>query len=131
MSCSSKKSLSRIAIEKEVLNTVEYHFDNRSALVWITTEMMERTGVFDAELEGVAAISAQLRAWRPASRSGRRTTALKIPFAPVIRSTPPPSAAIWGGGGHRCAAGCFIEGSLDFAKKEILAAVGEALGVKE
>jgi phosphoesterase RecJ-like protein len=50
------KSFSRIAIEREVLNTLELYFDNRCAVVCITKEMMERTGAEEAELEGVAAM---------------------------------------------------------------------------
>ena len=126
-----QKSLSRIAIEKEVLNTVEYHFDNRCALVWITTEMMERTGVFDAELEGVAAIPRQIEGVEAGITLREKDNGFKISLRTSNQVDASAICSNLGGGGHRCAAGCFIEGSLDFAKKEILAAVGEALGVKE
>ena len=33
-----------------------------------------------------------------------------------------------GGGGHRCAAGCFVEGDLETAKETVLKVVAETLG---
>ena len=36
-----------------------------------------------------------------------------------------------GGGGHRCASGCFVKGSLEHAKEEIISVVGKALGFGE
>ncbi|HXK77145.1 MAG TPA: DHH family phosphoesterase [Oscillospiraceae bacterium] len=126
-----QKSLSRIAIEKEVLNTVEYHFNNRCALVWITTEMMERTGVFDAELEGVAAIPRQIEGVEAGITLREKDNGFKISLRTDDQVDASVICSSLGGGGHRCAAGCFIEGSLDFAKKKILAAVGEALGGRE
>jgi phosphoesterase RecJ-like protein len=126
-----QKSLSRIAIEKEVLNTVEYHFDNLCALVWITAEMMERTGAFDAELEGVAAIPRQIEGVEAGITLREKDNGFKISLRTSEQVDASAICGSLGGGGHRCAAGCFIEGSLDTAKKQILAAVGEALGCRE
>ena len=126
-----QKSLSRIAIEKEVLNTVEYHFNNRCALVWITTQMMERTGAFDAELEGVAAIPRQIEGVEAGITLREKDNGFKISLRTSEQVDASAICSNLGGGGHRCAAGCFIEGSLDTAKKQILAAVGEALGCRE
>lgn len=126
-----QKSLSRIAIEKEVLNTVEYHFNNRCALVWITTKMMEHTGAFDAELEGVAAIPRQIEGVEAGITLREKDNGFKISLRTGEQVDASAICNGLGGGGHRCAAGCFIEGSLDFAKKEILAAVGKALDCGE
>ena len=49
------KSFSRIAIEREVLNSLELYFDNKCAVVCITKKMLEETGAEESELEGVAA----------------------------------------------------------------------------
>ena len=43
------KSFSRIAIEREVLNGTELYFDNRCAVISLTKEMIERTGVLESE----------------------------------------------------------------------------------
>lgn len=120
------KSLSRIAIEKEVLNTVEYHFNKRCALVYITSDMMERTGALDSELEGVAAMPREIEGVEVGITLRQRDDGFKI----SLRTGDEVDASVLcgrlGGGGHRCAAGCFVPGDLETAKAAILEAVKEA-----
>ena len=122
------KSFSRIAIEREVLNTLELYYKNRCALVCITKEMLERTGAEEAELEGVAAMPREVEGVLVGITLRQRDNGYKI----SLRSGDEVDASVLcgklGGGGHRCAAGCFIEGDLETAKKTILKIVGEALG---
>ncbi len=121
------KSLSRIELEKEVLGTVEYHFNNRCALVYITKEMLERTGAVEAELEGVAAMPRQIEGVEVGITLRQRDNGYKI----SMRTGEEVDASVicqkLGGGGHRCASGCFIEGDLENAKREILKAVEGSL----
>ena len=125
------KSQSRIAMEKEVLATMEYHFNKKVALVYITRDMMERTGALDSELEEIASMPRQIEGVLVGATLRQRDDGYKI----SLRSGEEiDSAAICGklgGGGHRCAAGCFVKGNLEHAKKEILAVVGETLGYGE
>ena len=121
------KSFSRIAIEREVLNSLELYFENRCALVCITREMLERTGAEEAELEGVAAMPREVEGVLVGITLRQRDNGYKI----SLRSGDEVDASVLcgklGGGGHRCAAGCFIEGDFETAKKTILRIVGEAL----
>ena len=126
------KSFSRIAIEREVLNTLELYFDNRCAVVCITKDMLIRTGAEESELEGVAAMPREVEGVLVGITLRQRDNGYKI----SVRSGEEVDASVLcgklGGGGHRCAAGCFIEGDLDTAKKTILELVSECLGeVKE
>lgn len=125
------KSLSRIAIEKEVLNTVEYHFDKKCALVCITREMMDKTGALESELEGVAAMPRQIEGVEVGITLRQRDDGFKV----SIRTGEEADASVLcgrlGGGGHRYAAGCFVKGNLDEAKEVVLKAVGEALNTQE
>ncbi len=125
------KSLSRIAIEKEVLNTVEYHFNKKCALVYITNDMMERTGALDSELEGVAAMPRQIEGVEVGITLRQRDDGFKI----SLRTGDEVDASVLcgklGGGGHRYAAGCFVSGSLEKAKETILSAASEMLGKGE
>lgn len=125
------KSLSRIAIEKEVLGTTEYHFGGRCALVYITREMMERTGVADAELEDVASMPRQIEGVLVGVTLRSREDGYKISVRSGEEADSAEICAKLGGGGHRCASGCFVKGSLDEAKAAIIAAVGEALGAED
>ncbi len=125
------KSFSRIAIEREVLNSLELYFENRCALVCITREMLERTGAEEAELEGVAAMPREVEGVLVGITLRQRDNGYKI----SLRSGDEVDASVLcgklGGGGHRCAAGCFIEGDFETAKKTILRIVGEALEAEE
>ena len=122
------KSFSRIAIEREVLNTLELYFDNRCAVVAITKDMMERTGAEESELEGVAAMPREVEGVLVGITLRQRDNGYKI----SVRSGEEVDASVLcgklGGGGHRCAAGCFVEGNLENAKKTVLKMVAESLG---
>ena len=50
------KSQQRLAIERIALSHLEYHFDNRCALMYVTREEIERTGVENSDLEGITSI---------------------------------------------------------------------------
>ena len=122
------KSFSRIAIEREVLNSLELYFDNRCAVVSITKDMMERTGAEESELEGVASMPREVEGVLVGITLRQRDNGYKI----SVRSGEEVDASVLcgklGGGGHRCAAGCFVEGDLETAKKTMLKMVAESLG---
>ena len=122
------KSFSRIAIEREVLNSLELYFDNRCAVVCITKDMLERTGAEESELEGVAAMPREVEGVLVGITLRQRDNGYKI----SVRSGEEVDASVlcgnFGGGGHRCAAGCFIEGDLETAKKAMLDVIEKALG---
>ncbi|MBQ2794625.1 MAG: bifunctional oligoribonuclease/PAP phosphatase NrnA [Oscillospiraceae bacterium] len=120
------KSFSRIALEKEVLNTIEFHFDKRCALAYITKDMLERTGAIEAELEGVAAMPREIEGVEIGLTLRQRGNGYKI----SVRTGEGVDASVLcgklGGGGHRCAAGCFVEGNLEHAKEVILKTAEES-----
>ena len=122
------KSFSRIAIEREVLNTLELYFDNRCAVVCITKDMLNRTGAEESELEGVAAMPREVEGVLVGITLRQRDNGYKI----SVRSGEEVDASVlcgnFGGGGHRCAAGCFIEGDLETAKKAMLDVIEKTLG---
>jgi phosphoesterase RecJ-like protein len=122
------KSFSRIAIEREVLNTLELYFDNRCAVVCITKDMLSRTGAEESELEGVAAMPREIEGVLVGITLRQRDNGFKI----SVRSGEEVDASVlcgnFGGGGHKCAAGCFIEGDLETAKKAMLEVIEKALG---
>ena len=121
------KSFSRIAIEREALNTLELHYDGRCALVYITDEMLKRTGAAESELEGIAAMPREVEGVEVGLTLRWRDNGYKV----SVRSGEEVDASAicgkLGGGGHRCAAGCYIESDLESAKETILKVVGELI----
>lgn len=121
------KSFSRIAIEREALNTLELHYNGRCALVYITDEMLKRTGAAESELEGIAAMPREVEGVEVGLTIRWRDNGYKV----SVRTGEEVDASVicgkLGGGGHRCAAGCFVEGDLEHAKKTLLKVVGELI----
>ena len=121
------KSFSRIAIEREALNTLELHYGGRCALVYITDEMLKRTGAAESELEGIAAMPREVEGVEVGLTIRWRDNGYKV----SVRTGEEVDASVicgkLGGGGHRCAAGCFVEGDLEHAKETLLKVVGELI----
>ena len=122
------KSLSVLSAEREALNSLEMHFDGKAALIYISREMLARTGVLEADLDGIAAIPRKIEGveigitikeradneYKISLRTGEAIDACRI-------------CQNFGGGGHARAAGCTVNGTLDEVKTLILGTVGHAL----
>ena len=104
------------------------HFDGKAALIYISREMLARTGVLEADLDGIAAIPRKIEGveigitikeradneYKISLRTGEAIDACRI-------------CQNFGGGGHARAAGCTVNGTLDEVKTLILGTVGHAL----
>ena len=88
--------------------------------------MLERTGAIEAELEGVAAMPREIEGVEIGLTLRQRGNGYKI----SVRTGEEVDASVLcgklGGGGHRCAAGCFVEGNLEHAKEVILKTAEES-----
>lgn len=122
------KSKSRLMLEMMVLNEAEFHFDDKCMLLSATSEMQQKTGCTQSDLEGVASMSRSVEGVL-AGVSIKQTEEDKYKIS--LRTYPPLDASEickkLGGGGHKAAAGCTAVGSLNDVKKQILKAVKEAL----
>ena len=122
------KSKKLIELEKMVLDTAEYHFDDKCFLLTVTAEMQEKTGCCGTELEGIAVISRSVEGIK-AGITVKQTD--KEEFKVSLRTYPPLNASAicktLGGGGHIAAAGATVKGTLEEVKKQVLEAVGNAL----
>lgn len=117
------KSLSRIRMEQLVLSTMEYHFDNRCALIVVTLDAIEKTGITDAELDGISAIPRQIEGVQAGITLRQKAGGYKISLRTADGINASEVCMTLGGGGHARAAGCFIAGDLQQAKEKILAAL--------
>lgn len=122
------KSKSRLMLEMMVLNEAEFHFNDRCMLLAATSEMQQKTGCTQSDLEGVASMSRSVEGVL-AGVSIKQTEEDKYKIS--LRTYPPLDASEickkLGGGGHKAAAGCTATGTLDEVKKQILKVVKEAL----
>ncbi len=117
-----------IDLERRVLDTAEFHFEDRCMLLSVTAEMQKTTGCSGTELEGIAVISRSVEgviAGITLKQSDEEE------FKVSLRTYDPLDASAickaLGGGGHKGAAGATVKGTLAEAKAKVLSAVEEAL----
>ena len=111
-----------------VLETAEYHFEDKCIVLSVTEEMQTKTGCSGTELEGIAVIS------RSVEGILAGVTIKQIgdeEFKISLRTYPPLDASAicrkLGGGGHKNAAGASVNGTLEQVKALVLDAVKDAL----
>ena len=125
------KSRARIKIEQAVTNDMEFLFDGRCAVMVITTQMMEESGIEPAEFEGLASIPLQVEGVEMGiTVKQRHENVYKL----SVRTTETIDASKFcqqfDGGGHIRAAGCELNGTLDEVKKIIEDNASKLFGVK-
>ncbi len=122
------KSKARLELEKMVLETAEFHFDNRCIVLTVTEDMQKTSGCEPSDLEGVAVISRSVEGVMVGVSI--KQSEEKIYKISLRTYDPIDASAICqtlGGGGHKGAAGCTLEGELSVVKAQILSAVKAAL----
>ena len=120
------KTKKKIALEREIYDTIEYCCADRCAIISVTREMKNKLGVGDDELEGLASIPRQIEGVMVGITMRERDEG---GFKVSVRSDSHVNAAEFcarfGGGGHAAAAGCTVKGSLEEAKARLIAEIGD------
>lgn len=117
------KSRIRVELEKMALEAMEFHFNDKCAVITVTRDMYEKTGCKDEDLEGITSISRSIEGVTVGvTLRERQEGGFKI----SVRTYPPIDASKIckrvGGGGHIRAAGCQLgaEYTVEQAKTEML-----------
>lgn len=122
------KTLGMMELERQALNTLEFHDENRIALICVTLDMLRKTGVSEAELDGISGIPRKIEGVQVGVTIKERA---ENEYKLSIRSSELLDAskfcALFGGGGHARAAGCTIFGTLPEVREKVLAALQKAL----
>lgn len=123
------KSRGRMRAEIMATQQMEYFFEDKCAMIVLTTEMMNSCGVEAAEFEGMASIPLETEGVMIGITVKQRHEDV---FKLSVRTTEELDASAFcknfGGGGHIRAAGCEIHGTLEEVKNKVLDAVRELLG---
>lgn len=118
------KSKSYAALEAMALSTMKKYFAEKCAIMYITLDMYEKSGTDETEVHALSALPRQIEgvlvgATIKESEPGR--------YKVSIRTNPPVNASeicqIFGGGGHKRAAGCEIHGTLEEVTEQLLKAI--------
>ncbi len=122
------KSRARIEIECLALQTTEFYADGKIAVICITNEMRRQSGADDYDTEGISGIPRQIEGVKIGITVNERESGkFKISARSAGDVDVSSLCAVFGGGGHKAAAGCVIEGDLESAKKKIVGAAEKVL----
>lgn len=122
------KTPEKIALERMVYDTLEYACDGKCALIYTTLEMQKKAGITDDEMEGLASIPRRIENVLLGITMREKEGGV---FKVSVRSNGDVDASQFcmrfGGGGHKAASGCTVEGGLESAKAQLLQAAREFL----
>ncbi len=122
------KTKTYAALERMALDSMEFYFDGKCAMITITQDMFDKSGSSENECEGVAALPRQIEGVKVGITIRERRNG---EYKASVRTHDPVDASVicskLGGGGHRNASGCSLPYSLEEAKAKLLKVIGEAL----
>ena len=122
------KSRRTIALEKHALNTLEYYFDDRCAVIELSSEVLRETGAQQGDFEGISAMPRTIEGVDVGITIRQVSESLfKVSIRTNENANANEIAAGLGGGGHTKAAGCEVMGSMKSVKNAILREVETAL----
>ena len=122
------KSRRTIALEKHALNTLEYYFDDRCAVIELSSEILRETGAQQGDFEGISAMPRTIEGVDVGITIRQVSESLfKVSVRTNENANANEIAAGLGGGGHTKAAGCEVMGSMESVKNAILREVETAL----
>ncbi|MDL2232614.1 bifunctional oligoribonuclease/PAP phosphatase NrnA [Ruminococcaceae bacterium OttesenSCG-928-L11] len=118
------KTKGRMQIDKLMMDTIEFHFADRCAVVFVPADLKERFHVTEEELDGISAFPRTIEGVLAGVTIRDKGDGS---YRVSLRSrSPVDSSRIcreFGGGGHTNAAGCTITGTPDEVKQRLLAVV--------
>ena len=113
-------------LEGMIYSTMTFHRDGKIAVVCVTREMLEASGVSEDDLDDLAGLSGRaegsvLNITIREMNDGNSKVSLRSDK--TVNSSD--ICAVFGGGGHAMAAGCTIMGTPGKAKEMLLAVIDE------
>ena len=118
-----QKSKSRLAVERMVMETLEYAYEGRCALICVSKDILQQTGASPDELEGVSSMPRQIEGVWAGITLNERDGGYKVSMRTDAHIDASKVCALLGGGGHKQAAGCFIEADFVTARQRLLDAL--------
>ncbi|MBQ5332636.1 MAG: bifunctional oligoribonuclease/PAP phosphatase NrnA [Oscillospiraceae bacterium] len=123
------KSKARFMVEQYVINNLETYLDDKCAIIAVTAETVEETGLAPEEFEGLASIPMQIEGVEVGvTIKEKEPNKFKVSMRSAENINVSDICAKLGGGGHIRAAGCTVEGDLSQVKLKLLSVIAPAMG---
>jgi phosphoesterase RecJ-like protein len=113
------KTKSQFEAEKIATDRIEFFADNKITFTYITKEDEKNLGINPGETDGIAGIGTTIKGVEVAIFARERENGFKVSFR-SNRIDVADICMIFGGGGHKLAAGCTINASLEEIKKAVI-----------
>ena len=123
------KSKAQLELEKRAIETIDYRMDGKIAIITLTTEMMKSTGADESETEYIVSLPRQIEgvmAGVTIKQKGERLCRISVRASDGVDASE--ICRLFGGGGHKGAAGCSIEASPEETKELIAEAIEKVIG---
>ena len=121
------KRKSRAMLEGSLYSNMRYYFDNRVAVAVITMKMREEMGLTEDDLDNVPAIPVEIEGVEAGVTIKELPDEIKISLRTGDSVDACAVCAIFGGGGHKQAAGCSFYTTISDAEEKIVEALGKVL----
>lgn len=123
------KTKERVQLERLVLDSMEFYFDDRCAVMLMSREMIEKSGVLEEDIEGLTALPRQISGvCIGITVREKKSGGYKISVRTVNGYDASQLCQSFGGGGHKAAAGCEIDKELSVVKEMLLKEAKNQLG---
>ena len=117
----------QVELDKHILNTLEYHFGGLCALIVIPRAVTDRLKIEDDELDGLSAIPRRIQGVEVGLSLRENLGFYRVSVRTREGVDASALCAKFGGGGHKMAGGCTIQGDEAAVRKALLAAVEASL----
>jgi phosphoesterase RecJ-like protein len=113
-------------LEKLVLESIRFFYENRCAVIFINKSMLEASGTSDDDTGGFAGIPNSIRGVIIGiTIREKENSEFKVSLRSDISIDSSKICRRFGGGGHPCAAGFTISGKLEDVLNKIIKEVGD------
>lgn len=113
-------SLARLKILGEVLKTLDVYFDGKVACLYLTDKMLESTGSTEDDAEGMVNYARGIRGVEVGVMLREKNGQIKVSLRSKEYVDVANITASLGGGGHKRAAGCTLQGDIFEIKQKML-----------
>lgn len=122
------KSRARIEAEAIVLRNMEFFCGGKCSVIALTKKIMDEFGTDESEFDGLASLTVQVENVEVGVTIKQRgEDVYKLSLRSATSADVSDICSAFGGGGHRAAAGCTMQGTLEEVKQRIVSAVEAAI----
>ncbi len=114
------KSKKKLQIEQIVTSNIEYYFNGKCALIFISKSLQNEFNVSYEELEGFSGLPIQIEGVEIGITIKEKENEYKVSIRTSENYDASEICKMFGGGGHKRAAGCTLKGDFKAVKEQLL-----------